>query len=515
MIPETIRRRYPLFLFIVLYLLFTFFTFKDFGETLDESGVYLRGMGLHQHLVRDNFPSLVVRDPGDDGDFYDHFYAMGLNLLDPGLDLDRYHLLNLLVATVLFIVLFESLLSQTQRPWLSLSGPLFLFFTPRFTGDIPANPKDMPFALFYFLALMGIFHFSRRPKAPVLWQALSLGLLFGLAQSSRVLGFTLYPIYLLFDAHRFYHAKNRSNREWVAYFLEKTQLLTLVLIVSFFCMAVTWPYLGTKFFDHLSEILALSTSFSWNNPVLFMGQEISSHALPWTYLPVWFLVTTPLFLLAFLGLWFLKPLSVLKNDLALLMVLALGLNLVLYFGLHPVLYDGLRHYLFFLPLLAALASLSFIGLFERGNWNSGAKTLVVLAFLNLAWVGVHMVRLHPYEYVYFNELTGGLPGAQGRFETDYWGASFKEAVEWLRANEIKPDRTYKINGSGNSYQIFCYFTPNMKWVDDPQKADYYLSFTRDNKQKLAGQSPVLHVVQREGVPLNYVFDMKGSGGKKK
>ena len=120
-----------------------------------------------------------------------------------------------------------------------------------------------------------------------------------------------------------------------------------------------------------------------------------------------------------------------------------------------------------------------------------------------------LVRLHPYEYIYFNGLTGGLKGAQGKFDNDYWGASFKEAVEWLKNNEIKdPKKIYKIYGSGNPYQIFYYFTPNMHWTDHLQDADYYLSYTRDDKQNLADPFKVIHVIEREGVPLNYIFKLK-------
>ena len=35
-------------------------------------------------------------------------------------------------------------------------------------------------------------------------------------------------------------------------------------------------------------------------------------------------------------------------------------------------------------------------------------------------------RLHPYEYVYFNDLSGGVRAAASRFELDYWGTSFAE-----------------------------------------------------------------------------------------
>jgi hypothetical protein len=136
-----------------------------------------------------------------------------------------------------------------------------------------------------------------------------------------------------------------------------------------------------------------------------------------------------------------------------------------------------------LPILAAIAALSASEWLQYSKRKWLFKTILVYASFNGFTVASHLTRLHPYEYIYFNELTGGLKGSQGNFDNDYWGASFKEAVDWLEKNETKdPNKTYKVTGSGNSYQIFYYFTPNMKWVDNLKDADYYISYTRDNKQ---------------------------------
>lgn len=39
---------------------------------------------------------------------------------------------------------------------------------------------------------------------------------------------------------------------------------------------------------------------------------------------------------------------------------------------------------------------------------------------------------HPNEYCYFNEMEGGINGAYGNFETDYWMNSTRESSQWLR-----------------------------------------------------------------------------------
>jgi hypothetical protein len=274
-------------------------------------------------------------------------------------------------------------------------------------------------------------------------------------------------------------------------------------------MMLTWPYLGANYFAHFAEALNISKNFFWNNTVLFMGQTIPAAQLPWTYLPVWFLITTPLFILFFCASSFFFIKDKMKDPLYILMGVAVTVNGAFYLFFKPVLYDGLRHFLFLLPILVTIAALSAAQGWANSSKSFLFKAILLLAGLNMAWVTVDLVRLHPYEYVYFNELTGGLKGSQGKFDNDYWGASFKEAVEWLEKNETTdPKKIYKVTGSGNSYQIFYYFTPNMKWVDNLKEADYYISYTRDNKQALAGKAPAIHTVEREGVPLNYVYKLK-------
>jgi hypothetical protein len=507
---SAIRRRYPLIFFILFYLAFTDFSFRDFGETFDESGVYTRGIVLQHYMTHDDFLGFLHKSSPDDGAvIYSHFYSLILSYLNPSGDLDNYHWLNMVFALLTFIALFELLLSQTQKPALAILGPLFLALTPRFSGDIPANPKDIPFAVFYLLALWAIYVFHQRPQTHPYLKILVLGSLFGFTQSCRLLGLTLYPVYLIFDLHFFHHGGIHSFSKWKSHLLEMAGCLLLIFITASFVMILTWPYLGANYFNHLWELLGAARNFYWNNNVLFMGKEISSSQLPWTYLPVWFLVTTPLFILFFLGASFKFIQKKTSNPLFILMAAAVAVNGAFYLVLKPVLYDGLRHFLFLLPILAAIAALAAAEWLQRSRRGLFFKIILGLCLLNGLTVAYHLVRLHPYEYVYFNELTGGLKGSQEKFDNDYWGASFKEAVDWLEKNEVKdPNKTVKVTGSGNPYQIFYYFTPNMKWVDNLKDADYYISYTRDNKQTLVDPFKLIHVVQREGVPLNYIFKLK-------
>lgn len=123
-----------------------------------------------------------------------------------------------------------------------------------------------------------------------------------------------------------------------------------------------------------------------------------------------------------------------------------------------------------------------------------------------------MAKLHPYEYVYFNELTGYLPGASKFFETDYWGAAYIESAAWmLNSNNLIGGGLVGI--CGNPYAI-KYFSGSLfettlisdcKFEDHPE-LEYAMVFGRNGVWNFAGGSEI-YSVKRMGVPLVKVFEL--------
>ena len=113
-----------------------------------------------------------------------------------------------------------------------------------------------------------------------------------------------------------------------------------------------------------------------------------------------------------------------------------------------VLYNAERHLMFVIPPLACLAVWGcYLAVSKLSKaWKS---LITVSALVYLIFHVTTMTRLHPDEYVYFNQLVGGLKGAYGRYDTDYWGNSYREAVldlsDYLRiAKASDRNRRYKI-----------------------------------------------------------------------
>ena len=133
--------------------------------------------------------------------------------------------------------------------------------------------------------------------------------------------------------------------------------------------------------------------------------------------------------------------------------------------------------------------------------------------LGFALPVIEFVRLHPYQYTHFNHIAGGVPGADGRYMRDYWGLSFRQAGEALRATlaERRRDaaRTAVAHrgvrpasaGAGRARAR----TSCRTW--DPKGADFALMLGEFYCARL--DAPVLVEIAREGVVYARAYDIRG------
>jgi hypothetical protein len=123
-----------------------------------------------------------------------------------------------------------------------------------------------------------------------------------------------------------------------------------------------------------------------------------------------------------------------------------------------------------------------------------------------------MVALHPYQYAYFNRASGGVRNAYRRFDTEYWGTSYKEGIEWLAKNYMPHAAPHSISVANPSNPFLTYYYLNstnpsvqrFKPLDSANRADVVLSLTRWNQHLVYGRKP-LHIIERDGVPFLYIF----------
>jgi hypothetical protein len=125
---------------------------------------------------------------------------------------------------------------------------------------------------------------------------------------------------------------------------------------------------------------------------------------------------------------------------------------------------------------------------------------------------ISSVRLHPYEYVYYNNLIGGLDGAAHRFEMDYWGTSFKEAMEYI--NLVAPENARILILSGPDDIARRYARTDLEIITEEtdyteeKQYNYALILMRKNvNEGRCKNSETVHIVGREEVVFVYIKEL--------
>lgn len=264
----------------------------------------------------------------------------------------------------------------------------------------------------------------------------------------------------------------------------------------------TWPYLWGEPILRLLITFRLMTSFPWPGQVLFAGASYAGNELPRMYLPTLFGIqlTEPLLLLVGLGLLFFLR----KNapwEMLLLCLAWFGLPLGVALLGKSYFYDNFRQMLFILPPLFLLAGWGL-----QNIWHSLPRAWLraVLLFVLLLPGLLGIVRIHPYQYIYYNSLVGGLPGAFRQYEMDYWGTSFREVARFLNAHAPQNAEVIVV---GPPTTLWRYVRPDIRVYNiieqEKSLGSYYLLVSTRNNRDLDTHpnAPSVYQVEKDGAIL--------------
>jgi hypothetical protein len=187
---------------------------------------------------------------------------------------------------------------------------------------------------------------------------------------------------------------------------------------------------------------------------------------------------------------------------------------------HGPAFTGLRHFLFVIPALAVLAGIgldaALTALAARGRLAAfSGLAAVTVCFL---WNAVTLVRLHPYEYLFYNRMVGGLEGASRQYDLDYWFNSMPEALNQLEAylrrtepgNTVLPTQIYSVAVCGERLSFDKTVTlPQLHWdfKHEWNESEFFIAPTHMNCDgDLDGK--VIGTVERLGVTIAYIKDRR-------
>jgi hypothetical protein len=521
-------RARPAVLLLGILLLLVLSTFRQYGLTWDEEAgwnyslelrSFYASVGRVQHALDDTYMRYY-------GGFFEICAGIGERILPFGMYENRHLVIALFgVIGIVFAYKLGALLGGRRS---GLAAAVFLTLTPLYYGHMFNNPKDLPFAVVYLAGVYYVVVVRRRfPDIP--WAlAVKTSIAIGLTLAIRIGGVFLFGLLaaaaalaLVTTPSGEQGGRKRGGR-WRA-------LLKLSLIppLAWVVMCLLWPYALVSPVKHVIEAWKTFSRYSWSGTMLFAGRIVSSHDLPRAYVPTWLAVTIPDFLLvataivlvaALLGrprrLWRLA-----EPD-WLIVAAASVVPIVFVVVRRTVLYDGIRHLLFAVPPFVVLVAVAITVLAEEIRRTTVRWAVVLAVAAPMVVTAADMVSLHPYQSVYFNRLVaGGLRGAAGRFETDYWGSSYKEAVQWVMAN-VEPRPGSKVSvGNPNASFLTSYYIKKSKSASarfvnvEPSQAvagdvDLFITTTRDGNDRRFPDRPVLHRVERQGVPLAFVVEVK-------
>lgn len=452
--------------------------------------------------------------------------AASVSPLDP---YETRHVVNVLFAVAALV----AALSMGRRLAGELGGALavlMLALTPPFYGHAFNNPKDIPFAGTFAVAVSVILAASERSPRLRRRDVLAAALAIGVTAGVRVAGISLFGFALLLWGG-IALVRARAGGEGQASPAADARHLGLswlaVVVGGWTVMVLLWPWAQVSPIRNPLRALGAFSHF-WETMVVFYdGQYVPNGAVSRFYIPMWFALTMPetygvaavLGALGLLRLWR-RPAWALETRLALFqaawLAVVAGVPVVWVVVRHTPLYDGLRHFLFVVPLLAVLAGVGSAA-FLRARWGrpDGALAAIALAALGLLTLS-DMIRLHPYQALYFNRLVaGGLGRAVEKYDTDYWCLTYKEGAEWLLRRYAGSNCPEKIRVAGHS--ILLQTSYYLKQTEEGRRL--FMPVSLDDRPNFAmattrfgdhRRTPgrLVHTVERQGATLLYVFEVE-------
>ncbi len=440
------------------------------------------------------------------------------------------HILNSVVgwSALLCVGLIAAMLAGWEAGILAL---LFMFLSPRFLGHSFNNPKDIPFMAAYIFTIYSIIRYLKHYPAHKMKYAWPIALGIGLTIGVRVGGILL-AIYFLFFTGMHY-LFTRPVKEWFSRpNLQKLGVSLLfalgISLAGYLIGILLWPYAHRAPVAKTIEAMKYMEQYATSLRQIFEGKVIWSDKVPAYYLPKYILMTIPEFIIGGLIAFFVLIRKLRKSDTTWYFIL-------LFVSIFPVfyiilkesnVYGGWRHVSFIYPGLVALSAVGIITLINYIQIRYLKWTVVgvvaVLAFLPLR----HIIANHPLEYIYYNQLSGGVKKAYGKYEMDYFYHSLRPGSDWLIENKLKnlpAGSGKKIIVATNHSAITKYYFRNL---EDKVKIVYIRYYERGNsdwdyavlansyitpfqlKRRLWPPANTIHTIDVDGKPACAVLERK-------
>jgi hypothetical protein len=468
-----VLKKIIIFICFLIYFIIGIFIHDDYGINWDEqasrnygfiSGDYILGKLLpdkiyykiYSNITKNKFSEKIKeKNPPKltDQSFMERAYGVTFELpaaiLETVLnlnDIDKiYKFRHLLVFFVFFlssIIFYKLCFLISKDKVISLLFASMLVIHPRIFSDTFHNSKDLIFLSYLIISIFfGYKLIKKNSFKNIILFSIFTALSFGL----KIIG-----ILLLYSISTIYLIQNQSTLQTRLKFLFFISLITLT-----FCY-IFWPYLWENPITNFKLAFELFSNFKWSSEIPFMGKFINSDTLPWYYIPLFFLITTPPYILILIifGLFIFiyqlfnyKKNKLYMNCIITIFFLSQIFLIPLLFAIfnNSTLYDGWRHFFFMYPVLLIISIMSISSIIY--SFKTRFFYLILISFITTGSIiqSYWNFKYHPFQHSYFNKLFYEKPNE--KFESDYWGISNKYLIDQLLLYEKSDKIFYKFESS--------------------------------------------------------------------
>lgn len=284
--------------FFLAYLVLGLLILPDYGITMDEPIQRKHGMVAFEYVneTLNLFPS-IPKVTDENLSTYDHRdYGMFFQLIAYSLEQilgidnsrDVFRLRHVMVFFLFWLGLlyfYKALSIRFKNEGLAFVGILMIILSPRIFGDSFTNPKDIPLLSWFMMSIYTSINFvnNRNTKSIIAHALIS-----ALAIGSRIVGVLIPVVTIIWIIMELLY--QRKYRKWKEPILVIFSYVILVMIFTF----LLWPVLWENPFDSFLHSFQSMKQFRWSGSMLYLGEMINSSTIPWHYIPIWIIVSTPI-----------------------------------------------------------------------------------------------------------------------------------------------------------------------------------------------------------------------------
>lgn len=512
--------------FFSIYLVVGIVIFTDYGLSWDEPVSRNNGLVAYDYVFKGSSFLLHYTDRD-----YGTAFELPLVILEKALKLEEArsiyfmrHFFTFLLFLASVFIFYKLASEKFSSKFIGLLGALFLVLSPRIFADSFYNSKDIPVLAAFIFAIYTLIRFLKNPD----WKwALAHALTSAFLIDIRLSG-VLVPLMTMFFFGMEILFSLKQSEVWRG----KLAHLFIYLVLLMFLVYAFWPYLWV---DPINNFLdawqRMSHWVSWNGLVFYFGGYTPASELPWHYIPNWILITTPAILVFLFISGFIFTISRLIKSFSnadwfhsscddYIILAWLLFPYASYLILRPAIYDSWRHFYFIYPAFLLFSLTGFSELFALGNFLR--RVLIATATTGFISVFYFMIAVHPYQNLYFNEFVGGLRGAKGSFEMDYWALTFREGLEHIAKIDLDAKiPIYMAYGNERADILPEADGKRLLFVPDASQAKYIITNYRwhegvYNDNEIKGKRlENIYNLKIDGVNIMSVLKVHQNGGQKK